>query len=364
MQGVEILQTEFLGNTLTDYLIALGIILIGFIVLNIVRSIVVGSIKKWAKRTSTQLDNALIRIFTGAILPIFYLGVVYLAIFNLNLHPILKQTVRSVAVLIATVIAIRLCSNVTQYLLRQYALRKDNPTLQQSFQGFMPAIRIIYWVIGLIFLLDNLGLNVSAMVASLGIGGIAIALAAQGVLQDLLSYFSILLDRPFEIGDFIIIGDFMGTVEQIGIKTTRFQSLSGEELIMSNAELTASRLRNYKRMQKRRIVFNIGVIYETSKENLEAIPQIIKTTIESIDQATFDRSHFKEYGDFSLNYETVYYVESSDYTLSMDIQQKINLALFEEFAQRGIEFAYPTNITYYKGLEVPKDVTETANNYS
>ncbi|NEO28632.1 MAG: mechanosensitive ion channel family protein [Kamptonema sp. SIO4C4] len=332
---------------------AIGIIVVGFIALNIARTLIVGSIKRWAKRTSIQLDNSLIRIVTGAILPIFYLGVVYIAIFNLNLHPILKQTVRSLAVLIATIIAIRLFSNVTEYALRQYALRRDNPAMQQSFQGFLPIIRGIYWVIGLIFLLDNLGFNVSAMVASLGIGGLAIAFAAQGVLQDLFSYFSILLDRPFEIGDFIIVGDYMGTVEHIGLKTTRLESLSGEELVMANTDLTASRIRNYKHMEKRRASFTIGVLYETPKDQLEAIPEIIKTIIESIEDTTFDRAHFKEYGDFSLNYETVYYVNSSNYALFMDIQQKINFALFEEFAQRGIEFAYPTNLTYYKGLELP-----------
>ncbi|WP_084668855.1 mechanosensitive ion channel family protein [Spirulina major] len=165
------------------------------------------------------------------------------------------------------------------------------------------------------------------------------------------SQFSIVLDRPFGIGDFIIVDDFVGTVEQIGIKTTRLKSLSGEALVIANTDITNSRIRNFSPMKRRRVAFTLGVTYETPQEKLEVIPTIIRDIINHQEQITFDRAHFASYGDFSLNYEVVYYVESSDYTLAMDLQQGINLALFEAFAQREIEFAYPTQVTYLQSTQ-------------
>ncbi|MEA5471011.1 mechanosensitive ion channel family protein [Spirulina sp. 06S082] len=351
---VEILDREFLNNQVLDYIIACAIILIGLITINIVRAFFLQSLKRWAKRTTTTLDDKLIHISEKALIPVLYLGTIYLAIDKLNLHPILERTLDAILTIIATIFVIQLLSNISEYLLRLYLVRQDNPNLMQSFRAIMPAIRIALWAVGFVFLLDNLGFDISALVASLGIGGVAIALASQGLLQDLFSYFSILLDRPFELGDFIVIGDYMGTVDNIGIKTTRLTSLTGEELIISNADLTASRLRNFKRMEKRRIVFKIGVVYQTSPEELKAIPEIIKKIITSIPEATFDRVHFSDYGDFSLNYEIVYFVNNNDYTVYMDIQQNINLALFQAFAENGIEFAYPTHVTYLQPTDSEK----------
>lgn len=341
-----ILQTEFLANQISDYAIAVAIVIVGVIAIQIFKVILTKSLKRWAAKRSTPVDNTLIRLVEKAIVPLLQIGVVYVAIANLTLHPILAQTVRVIAVIAATFIAIQLFSHIAEYLLRLYLLRQNNPNLEQSLDAFGPAIRVILWAIGIIFLLDNLGFNISAIVASLGIGGVAIALASQGLLQDLFSYFSILFDRPFEIGDFIVVGDFLGTVKDIGIKTTRLQSLSGEEIIFPNTDLTGSRLQNFKKMEQRRIAFKIGVAYETPLDRLQAIPDIVKEIISNIDGTIFDRAHFSAYGEFSLNFEIVYFVINSDFALYMDIQQKINLALFKEFADRGIEFAYPTNVTY------------------
>ncbi|MCK4428221.1 MAG: mechanosensitive ion channel family protein, partial [candidate division Zixibacteria bacterium] len=190
------------------------------------------------------------------------------------------------------------------------------------------------------------GFKISTVIAGLGIGGIAVALAAQAILGDLFSYFSILFDRPFEVGDFIILDDYLGTIEHIGIKTTRVRSLGGEQLVFSNADLTNSRLRNYKRMAKRRVVFKLGVTYQTTLEQVKEIPTIIKNIIQNITDTVFDRAHFSSYGDFSLVFETVYYVLSRDYNKYMNIQQEINFAIKEEFEKRGIEFAYPTQTLF------------------
>jgi small-conductance mechanosensitive channel len=197
-----------------------------------------------------------------------------------------------------------------------------------------------------LFALDNVGIKVTALVAGLGVGGIAIALAVQNILGDLFASLSIVLDKPFVVGDFVILGEFMGNVEHVGLKTTRVRSLSGEQIVFSNNDLLSSRLRNFGRLRERRALFTLGVTYQTPREKLQKIPGMIKQAIESIEKTRFDRSHFKSYGAFSLDFETVYYVLGADYALYMDIQQKINLQIHEMFENEGIEFAYPTQTVF------------------
>lgn len=198
------------------------------------------------------------------------------------------------------------------------------------------------WSIALLLILDNLGFNVTALVAGLGIGGIAIGLAAQSILSDLFASLSIIFDKPFEVDDFVISGDYMGTVERIGLKTTRLRSLSGEQVVISNADLLASRIRNYKRMAERRVVFTLGVVYGTPHQKLAAIPGMIRAIIEAQPLTRFDRCHFARYGDFALVFEVAYYVLSPDFKAHMDILQTINLAIYQRFAEEDIRFAYPT----------------------
>ncbi|MGC9504600.1 mechanosensitive ion channel family protein [Baaleninema sp.] len=354
-------QLQFLGNTVLDYLIAVGIVVVGFIVVQIAKSLVLKSIKKWVHRTESDLDNSFIKILEQALVPVLYLGVFYLAIDGLILHQILDRAVDVVFTILFTIIVIRAIVALIEYALLLYGIKAKNPNIQPTLQSLLPAIRIVVWAIGLIFLLDNLQFNVSAIVASLGIGGIAVALAAQGVLQDLFSYFSILIDRPFELGDFIIVGDYMGTVEHVGIKTTRMKSLSGERLVLSNTDLTGSRIRNYKHMKTRRIVFSIGVTYETGLDKLEEIPNLLKAIVEATENVTFDRAHFASYGDFSLNYEVVYYVNSSDYAQYMDAQQQMNFEIKRAFDARNIDIAYPTQVIYYNPAAPVDGVTANAN---
>lgn len=195
-------------------------------------------------------------------------------------------------------------------------------------------------------ILDNLGVNITGLVAGLGIGGIAVALAVQNILGDLLASLSIVLDKPFVIGDFIVVDSLSGTIEHIGLKTTRIRSLSGEQLIFSNNDLLKTRIRNYKRMSERRIVFSFGIIYQTPTEKLKNVNKIVRDIIEKTENARFDRVHFKEYGDSSLNFEVVYFVIDPDYNIYMDVQESINLEIFRQFGEEGIEFAYPTQTLY------------------
>jgi small-conductance mechanosensitive channel len=200
--------------------------------------------------------------------------------------------------------------------------------------------RVVVWSIAFLLILNNLGFDVTALVAGLGIGGIAIALAAQNILGDLFASLAIVLDQPFVVGDAVLLGDKSGTVERIGIKTTRIRSLSGEELIVSNADLLASRIHNFKRMAERRVVFTIGIAYGTPAAKLEKVPGMLRAIVEAQELVRFDRAHFRSYGDFALIYEVVYWVLSPDFNVHMDIQQRINFAIYRQLQDEEVEFAY------------------------
>ena len=211
--------------------------------------------------------------------------------------------------------------------------------------GFV--VRLLVWTVVILVILDNLGVEITALIAGLGIGGVAVALATQNILGDLFASLSIVLDKPFVVGDFLSIAEYSGSVEKVGIKTTRVRSLSGEQLIFSNNDLLNSRIRNFGRMFQRRVVFAIGVIYETPVEKLKLIPAIIREAVEAQDKVRFDRSHFQKYGDYALVFETVYYVLSPDYNYYMDVQQTVNLIIFERFAEEEVSFAYPAQTLHF-----------------
>ncbi|MEM7768970.1 MAG: mechanosensitive ion channel family protein [Cyanobacteria bacterium P01_A01_bin.37] len=353
-------KTEILGNTIANYAIAISAIVGGILLISLIRKLVINRIRRWARRTANKLDDRFIQLLDRPVLLLLFLGTFYVGVNNLNLHPILKQSVNVICTGLAVITLIQIVSSLVEYLIRIYWFtHRDNPGLEQTINALMPAVKVVIWAIGLIFLLDNLGFDISAVVAGLGIGGVAVALASQGVLQDLFSYFAILFDRPFEIGDFIIVDDFIGTVEHVGIKTTHMRSINGEQLILANTDLTSTRIRNFRRMRRRRIVFSIGITYETGYTKIERIPGIIQSIVEQTSGVTFDRAHFLSYGDFSLNFEIVYFVETDDYSAYMDAQQQINLALKAAFEEEEIEFAYPTQVLY---VSQNTDATITGNN--
>ncbi|MEA3560202.1 MAG: mechanosensitive ion channel family protein [Candidatus Omnitrophota bacterium] len=342
-----ITEQIFLGNRILDYLICILLFILGALVIKLIIYSLIKHLKKWAQKTTTTIDDFLIGLIEKIVLPALYFGVFYSSVNILTLAPLLSRTINILGIGVLTVVVARLALESINYGIKTYWLStRKNLSLDRSLKGILSICRVIVWSLALIFFLDNLGFKISTVLAGLGIGGVAVALAAQAVLGDLFSYFSILFDRPFEIGDFIILGDCLGTVEHVGIKTTRIRSLGGEQLVFSNTDLTNSRVRNYKKMQKRRVVFKLGVTYQTPVDMLKKIPEIIKDIIKNTDDAVFDRAHFFSYGDFSLIFETVYYVIGPDYNKYMDIQQKINFTIKEEFEKQGIEFAYPTQTLY------------------
>ena len=340
------LEMTFFQNSIREYLLFVGIFVAAIIIIAIAKATVLASLRRWSERTATSIDDFIIRVFEKNLIPLFYYGAFYLSTRSLTLHPTLSRVIDVIGIIILTFFGIRCLTVLLEYFIRYFWLKEGEAPKVSSLKGLLPALKILVWGIGIIFLLDNLGFKISAVIAGLGIGGIAVAMASQALLGDLFSYFAILFDRPFELGDFIIVGDYMGTVEHVGIKTTRIRSLGGEQLVFSNTDLTNSRVRNYKRMEKRRVVFTLGVTYDTSLEEVKAIPGIIKEAIASLNHTAFDRAHFSSYGDFSLNFEVVYNILSGDYNKYMDVQQEINFIIKEKFEERGIEFAFPTQTLF------------------
>lgn len=343
----KILNFTFLGNSVQKYIIALCLLALGILIIKVIVRRVIAHLKSLAEKTDSTFDDFLVSMLKNIVLPLSYPVVIYFGLKGLAFPQKAESIFNYIILGIIVFFAVKAVMAFIAYGFMVY-LKKQNGdvALEKSLQGIMAVIRIAVWGGAVIFFLDNLGFKISAVIAGLGIGGVAVALAAQTILKDLFSYFCILFDHPFKAGDFIIVGDFMGTIEHIGIKTTRIRSLGGEMLVFSNSDLTDSRLRNYKLMEKRRVVFKIGVVYQTSLAQLKEIPVIIKNIITNTKDAAFDRAHFFSYGDFSLIFEIVYYVIGGDYNKYMDIQQQINFAIKEEFDKRKIEFALPTQTIY------------------
>jgi len=343
----DFLQITFYGNRMADYLSCLLIFFAGIIIILLIKSLILRRLRTWSEKTDTTIDDFLVKIFEKKLIPVLYFGAFYLSTKLLTLSRFADKVVTIAGIVFLSILGIRFLVALLNYSIESYWIKNEvDENRRKSLKGIITVTKFIVWGIGITFLLDNLGFEISTVIAGLGIGGIAIALAAQTVLGDLFSYFTIFFDRPFEIGDFIIIGDFRGTVEYIGIKTTRIRSLDGEQIVISNTDLTNSRVRNYKRMNTRRVNFKLGVTYQTTLEQLKDIPGIITEIIKGIDETVFDRAHFSSYGDFSLNLDVVYYVQDRDYAKYMNIQQEINFRIMEEFNKHNIEFAYPTQTLF------------------
>lgn len=343
----EILSKTFLGNSFQAYLIALGTFLFGIILIFLFKKIFLAKLKKWSAKTETSFDDIVVKEIERTLLPILFFGILSISIKTLTLSPDFIYFFGVAIKILFTFLIVRVILSIINQITRSYLKRFDDfEQRQKQLKGIKVLVNLLIWTIAAVFLLDNLGIEISAVVAGLGIGGIAVALAAQVILGDLFSYFVIFFDRPFTIGDFIIVDDKLGVIEYVGIKTTRIRALSGEQLIFSNTDLTNSRVHNFKKMEKRRVVFKLGVIYQTSYEKLKLIPTLVREIIEKQSGASFDRGHFASYGDFSLNFEFVYYIEGSDYNKYMDIQQSINFEIFKSFENEKIEFAYPTQTIF------------------
>ena len=340
------LTDTFYGNEIKTWLIALAVSIGTLVALRLVEQVLIVRVERLTEKTHTIIDDVII----GALRKTKLLYLLIVSIFVGSIWLSLPSEVRSPlwkVAIVATIIQAGIwLSTALQIWLENYGKEETDGADRMTMNALSFLGRIALWATVLLLILDNLGVDVTALVAGLGIGGIAIALAVQNVLSDLFASLSIVLDKPFVPGDFVVVGDMAGSVEHIGIKTTRIRSISGEQLVFSNNDLLGSRIRNFGRMRERRVVFSLGVTYQTPVDKLERVPGLIQAAIESQERARFDRSHFASYGDSALNFETVYYVDSSDYATHMDILQSVNLAIYRKFAAEDIEFAYPTQTLF------------------
>lgn len=342
------LHTVVYGNTLQQWLVAAGIAIAAYLAMVALRRLVAARLAAFAAHTTTPWDDLLAELVRRIRWFVLLAGALLLGATVLTLPARVGTILRTLFVLAATVQAGVWASMVARRVLDRYAaahMETDRSAATMvSLAGFL--VQCVLWSAVLLFALDNVGVNITALVAGLGIGGIAFALATQSILGDLFASLAIVLDKPFVLGDFVIVDDLLGTVEHIGLKTTRIRSLSGEQLIFANADLLKSRIRNYSRMVERRVVFTIRTPYDTPRAKIERVPTLIRTAIEAQQKTRFDRSHFTAYGDGALEYESVYFVLSADYNLYADIQQAINLAIHGAFETERIEFARASRAVY------------------
>jgi small-conductance mechanosensitive channel len=343
----EILDYSLWGFSVLSWLKLAGITAGVTAALILVRRIVFGRFAAMAERTENRVDDVIAELLGGLrtfflVVVSFYAAVEFIAIDAPNIPWLYR------VVFVGFMIQLGLSGNdLIRVSVGWYLEKKDGESSQITAARALGLVgKMVLWLIVLLLMLDNFGIDITALVAGLGIGGIAIALAVQNVLSDLLAYFSIVADQPFSYGDFLVVGEFSGTVEHIGIKTTRIRSLSGEQVIISNNDLLGSRVRNFKRMNERRVLFAIGVTYDTPRSLLETIPGILKDAVESQENVRYDRGHLKAFGDYSINYEVVYFMLVPEYVTMMDTQQAINLRIHEEFSKHGIEFAFPSQTLY------------------
>ncbi len=342
------LAREVAGSTVLAWLVALIVGLAVLACLRVTVTVVHRRLGGLAERTATIADNLVVEMLGATRGTVIAVVALWAASRGLSLPPTAGTLIRG-ALVVALVIQASLWVNraLVFWLDRQRELlAESDPGALTTLQGMSYVVRIAVWSAALLVLIDNLGFDVTALIAGLGIGGIAVALALQSILGDLFASLSIVLDKPFVNGDFIVVGEHLGTVERVGLKTTRVRSLSGEQLVFSNSDLLGSRIRNFKRMAERRVVFTVGVTYQTPRAEVEAIPGRIREIIEETEGTRFDRSHFKGFGDSALLFEAVYFVLTADFARYMDVQQSINLALMDYFESRGIDFAYPTQTVH------------------
>lgn len=349
---VTFLETSIWGMTILSWLKLIGITFLISGILVAIKRLLFSRFSELAKKTDNNIDDVLAELLFG--LRTFFLVVLsfYIAVEHVAVEaPDLPWLYRVVFFGILVQFGLS-CNDLVKQMVGFYVIKKDGEPSQVTAARALGLVgKIVIWIVVLLVAIDNLGVDITALVAGLGIGGIAIALAVKDILSDLLAYVSIIVDQPFSIGEFLVVGEFSGTVEHIGIKITRIRSLSGEQIIFSNTDLLSSRLRNYKRMNERRALFSLGVTYDTSYENLKAIPEIVQKAIEGQENTRFDRAHMKNYGDFSINYEIVYFMLVPEYLAKMDTQQRINLEIHQAFKERGISFAFPTQTIHLEKAE-------------
>ena len=341
LQSVHIYQ-----NTLWQLLIAVITVDVVYAFLQIFQIVILKRLERLSKKTKTDIDDILIDCVSSLRPPLYLLIALFVGYRLVSFSDRIESIIMVVFITVIAVELLVVVNRLGSKLIDRQVNKADDLRQKTQTKAMLRLMKSLFmavlWVVVALVILSNYGIDVSSFVASLGIGGIAIALALQNVLGDLFSAFTIYIDKPFQPGDYIVVGTEKGTVERVGMKSTRIRSLQGEEIVISNNELTSARIQNFKKMEKRRISFQLGVAYGTPKAKLEKIPTIVQKIVDTMPDVDFSRCHFATFGEFSLNFETVYFVTTGDYKKYMDAQQAMNLAIYAAFEKEGIVFAYPT----------------------
>jgi len=342
---------QILGNSICDWLTAFGVFFLVLICLKIIKKIAIKRLQGLAKKTKNRLDDIAIEAINKIHWPFYIVTSLFIAINFVNTSEFVLKIVYFTLITSSTYYALKVLEKFIDYGAEEVIKKQKeeqgsgSPAIVQISGSI---IKLTLWASALLLILSNLGVNITSLVAGLGIGGLAIALAIKEILSDLFSSFSIFFDKPFKIGDFIVIGSNKGTVTKIGIKTTRLQSLQGEELVMSNSELTKASVQNFGKLEKRRVTFNIYVDQETTPVKLKKIPIILEKIIKKEKITEVSRIHFSSIDESNFIFSIVYFANTSDYMEYMNVQQSINLGIVEQFAKEKISFSHPTQTVYIK----------------
>jgi len=300
---------------------------------------------RFSRRTSSDFDDFVLRALSDAVLPFGIVVTLLIIKTNLGLPNDVARAYDVVLRIVGSIVLIRFINRIGIRFLQSVARRSDSD-LEQLFKNIQPLVRALIWIVGALVLFQSLGVQLAAIWALLSAGGIGVGLALKEPAQELFAYLMILLDKPFTVGQFINVGSTFATVEKIGVRSTHLRSLRGEAVVMNNSALTHTTLLNFADMERRRMIYSLGVTYSTSVEQMKAIPAWVEQIIEVVPNTSFDRCHFTEFGDSSLNLELVYYIDTRDYTTALTAQQAVNLGIMECFAREGIEFAFPSRTLY------------------
>jgi small-conductance mechanosensitive channel len=348
----DFLSSQFLDNTAQDWIIAAVLVVIVMVLVRTLIGVVLKRLSAIASKTETDVDDLISQLLDKTKFLFVALLALYAGAISLTLPPEVDALLSTILVLGLLAQGAFWANGIVNYMLGSWAREKfqADPTISTALGSVRFLIRFAVWSTFVMLALANLDIDIGPLIASLGIGGVALALALQGVLGDLFASLSIIFDKPFAVGDSIQVGDLSGTVEHVGLKSTRLRSVTGEQLVFSNGDLLGSRIRNFQLRQERRCAFTLGVTYDTPPEKLERIPGLIREIIESRAQTRFDRSFFMVFGDSALNFETVYHMLVADFQTYGETHNAINLEIVRRFAEEGIEFAYPTQRIYVEGV--------------
>ena len=300
---------------------------------------------RFTRRTTSDFDDFVLRALSDAVIPFGIVVTLLMVKTNLGLPNDVLRAYDVVLRIVGSIVIIRLVNRIGIRFLQGVARRSDSD-LEQVFKSLQPLVQAVIWIIGALILFQSLGVQLAAIWALLSAGGIGVGLALKEPAQELFAYLMILLDKPFTVGQFISVGSTSATVEKIGVRSTHLRSLRGEVVVMNNSALTNSTVLNFADMHTRRMIYSLGVTYSTSVDQMKAIPAWVEQIIDAVPNASFNRCHFTEFGDSSLNLELVYYIDTRDYTTALNAQQAVNLGIMERFAREGIDFAFPSRTLY------------------